>query len=499
MKIDIEYVDKLTPIFTRPKRVKIIVGGRGSTKSTAAADYVLAMMMQGKLWCCAREYQNSIEESVHRSMLDEVDRLSLPGFKSNKSDISHISGGRNFYRGLARNVSSLKSMLSGIDGLWIEEGEDISEQTLRVLTASVRLNAKDTQRAMSGENVKMPEIIVTMNRGSREDAISKKWLSRADSELEKNGFYEDDLLMVSQVNYTDMPKNWFLLSGLEEERADDFIKMDRAEYDHKWLAKYLETVDNAIIKPEWFDACVDAHLKLKIKPRGKKVVSYDPSDDGPDDKGICYRHGSIVYGIESVSVGDIAEGTDYAIDYAKLKDADSFVWDGDGMGIGLRKQIGTAFEDTNTELIMYRGSEGVDNPDAVYQSDRGLSAPGRTNSQVFKNKRAQYCLMLADRIYNTYRAVVHGDYKDPETLISFSSDIEYLSKFKSECCRIPRIPNGNGLIQIMSKDKMAKPPFKIKSPNMFDAAKMSLKITPSKSKTVYIPPAIRPMRKSYGF
>ena len=120
MQIPIKYVQNLHPVFTKPKRIKIIVGGRGSTKSTAIADYVAANLSRGQLWCCARENQNSIEESVHRTILDEIDRLGLTGFTDTKTQIKHISGGRAFYRGLARNITSLKSTLSGINGLWIE-------------------------------------------------------------------------------------------------------------------------------------------------------------------------------------------------------------------------------------------------------------------------------------------------------------------------------------------------------------------------------------------
>ena len=102
--INIDYVSKLHPIFTKPKRIKIIVGGRGSTKSTGVADYVDAKLTTGELWCCARENQNSIEESVHRTLLDEIDRLGIPGFTDTKTAITHASGGRTFYRGLSRNI-----------------------------------------------------------------------------------------------------------------------------------------------------------------------------------------------------------------------------------------------------------------------------------------------------------------------------------------------------------------------------------------------------------
>jgi phage terminase large subunit len=358
--VNIEYVNKLEPVFTIPKRIKIIVGGRGSTKSTGVADYVAAQLTNGKLWCCAREHQNSIEESVHRTILDEISRLEIPGFTDTKTSITHESEGRAFYRGLSRNITSLKSTLSGIDGLWIEEGEDLSDNTLRVLTASVRLNAEDTQRKIDGEDIKMPEIVITMNRGSKSGAVAKKWLARAEKELSRCGYYEDDLIMVVEMNYTDMPIKWFTMSGLEEERIDDIDKLSTAAYEHKWLGRYLDTVDNAIIKPEWFDACVDAHkidrLVKVFEPRGAKIAAHDPSDTGSDPKGFALRHGSIIRVAKEKLTGEIDEGCDWATGLALQNGADWFVWDGDGMGTGLKRQVSDAFEGTHIKYHMFRGS-----------------------------------------------------------------------------------------------------------------------------------------------
>ena len=106
----------------------------------------------------------------------------MTGFEDTKTSINHVSGGRAFYRGLARNITSLKSTLSGINGLWIEEGEDLSDHTLRILTASVRLNATDSERLIAGEDVRMPEIIITMNRGRRKCAVAQNWPARAGKE-----------------------------------------------------------------------------------------------------------------------------------------------------------------------------------------------------------------------------------------------------------------------------------------------------------------------------
>lgn len=494
--INIDYVSKLHPIFTKPKRIKIIVGGRGSTKSTGIADYVAAKVFAGELWCCARENQNSIEESVHRTLLDEIERLNIPSFTDTKTSISHISGGRTFYRGLSRNITSLKSTLSGVDGLWIEEGEDISENTLRVLTASVRLNATDTEKLLNGKSVesvddldellansdiKMPEIIITMNRGVRNGAIAKKWLARADKELARCGYYEDDTIMVVEMNYTDMPKSWFIASGLEQERLDDKEKLSNSAYMHKWHGHYLDEVEDAIIKGEWFDACVDAHkierLKKVFKPHGCKVASHDPFNDGQDAGGYVLRHGSIIKKVKSKDKGSIDEVCDWATINAIEDGADWFIWDEDGMGAGLKRQISDNFKGTK---IQYRGFRGglsgsaQDNADQVYQVvEDNKDAEPKTFKEVFLNNRAQYYITLATLMFNTYKCVVRGDYIDPIDMISFDSEgIDNIVDLRSQLTRIPKILNRYGLHQIMSKKEMKKN--QIDSPNESDSVMMSL-------------------------
>lgn len=476
-KIKIDYVKNLYPIFTKPKRIKIIVGGRGSTKSTGIADYVAARVSSGELWCCARENQNSIEESVHRTLLSEINRLDIPGFEDTKTSISHIrSGGRTFYKGLARNITSLKSTLSGIHGLWIEEGEDISGNTLRVLTASVRLNAADSQKVIAGEKVKRPEIIITMNRGAKSGAIAQKYLKRAEKELARCGYYEDELIMVVEMNYTDMPRDWFMASGLEEERIDDEKQLSQAFYNHKWNGHYLDTVENAIIKPEWFDACVDAHKELGFEPEGIEVVSHDPSDEGPDDKSLVYRHGAVILDVQIKADGNVNEGGDWALAYTVKKKPDAFTWDVDGVGAGLKKQIGQALGNKKIMVIPFSGCGVVSNPDSIYEPIDGefYTNTPKTNRQTFLNPRAQKYWELRDRCFRTYQAVINGKYEDPSELISFSSNIGCIDLMKVEMCSIPRKDNGVGKIQILNKAEMKK--LDIQSPNTSDGIMMNIAV-----------------------
>lgn len=478
--LQIDCVDKLGVLIEKPKRIKILVGGRGSTKSTFVADYVLAQVANGVRACCGREYQNSIDDSVHYMLTQEIERVGFQGFEVQKTEINHRTGGKAFYKGLSRNITSLKGL--GAQILWIEEGEALTEATLKILTASIRVSAADAAKArLAGEDITPPEIWITMNRGSSADPIARKFLARAEKELDRVGYYEDDMIMVVEINWHEIPRQWFLDSGLESERLDDEREMSQAEYDHKWNGAYNDDIPNSLIRAEWFDACLDAHkedrLKAVFKPTGAKFLAHDPSDRGEDDKGLAVRHGSIITHVKTKEDGEIDEGCDWATSLASQLNCDWFIWDGDGPGTGLKRQVSDAFDGTKTKYHMFRGSLsgiGQDNAKKIFMpADGDKDTKPKKYSDTFLNNRSQYYSELARLMYNTYKCVVNGEYIDPMDMISFDSDgIDNVRGFRSEICRIPTKDNNRGLIQIMSKQDMAR--LSIKSPNMADSVMMVL-------------------------
>lgn len=474
MQIQIKCLDKFGPLLQKSKRVKIAVGGRASTKTTFIADKVLTDVSNGKIWCCAREFQNSLDDSVYRTLCDEIDRLGFEGFIVSATGIKHISGGFIIFKGLARNITSIKGMLSGVNGLWIEEGENLSNNTLRVLTASLRNSAKDYDEMMAlGIDIKdftVPEIWVSMNRGSRGDPVSKKWLERAEPALARSQYYEDDTLMIVEANYLDMPRDWFLGSGLEQERADDELNMTPAQYRHKWLGGYLETIENAIIQPEWFDACVDAHITLGFEALGLEICAYDPSDQGEDPAAIGYQHGSVVKDVKEIKGKNIVDKTESAIQYTIERKPDAFTWDCDGLGAGAAYQIEQGLGKKKIKIEQFKGSFAADKPNSTYQpANNEDSGKQKTNKETFYNWRSQFYTSLADKMLRTYLAVKKGrKVYNPEELISFSSEIEDIIKLKTEVCRIPLKPGGR--VQILSKPEMKS--LGIDSPNMADVVMM---------------------------
>ena len=462
--IPLQITEGIAWLMSKPKRVKIAVGGRGSAKSIGMDDAMLVYADQGQRICATREYQNSIEDSIHENLKNEIERLDIKVFYPLATEINTHSGGHIFYKGLARNITSLKS-LAGVNKLRIEEGESVSERSLRVLTPSIRSTASSNEN-----NEEPPEIWISMNRGSREDAIAKKYLARAEDELARCGRYEDDLVMIVQMNYQDNP--WFP-PELEQERLDDKENLDEDEYDHIWGGEYDETVQRAIIKKAWFDAAIDSHIKLGIKPTGATIASFDPADEGEDSKAYACRKGIFYSDIDELVAKDGNDACDLATERAIRANADLFTWDGDGMGALLRRQIGDSFKGIKCDLRMYRGSNEVEDKKALYDGLGSLGSKDRpkTNGDTFANKRAQYFMKLAQRFYNTWLWVEKGQYQDPDSIISISSDIKLLNKLRSEVCRIPRKPNGAGKIQLMSKQEM-KTKHGIDSPGMADCLAM---------------------------
>ena len=454
---------KLEPFLTKPKQLKIAIGGRGSGKSIGIGDALTFKMATEKADIyCLREFQDSISDSVHRVFEGSInDRLMLDGWNVQEKRIISPEGAQTAYKGAARNPNSIQSA-QGYKYSWFEEAQTMSQASIDKLLPTILRNPG-------------AECWFSANPQSSADPFSQRFIVPYLRELNKHGYYEDDLHLIIVVNWRDNP--WW---NIEQEtlRKWDCTNLSRAKYDWVWEGKFNDEVADSIVKAEWFDACIDAHkvdkLKEVFKPLGVRIAAHDPSDTGKDNKGYAMRHGSIVQHIYEKNSGEIDVGCDWATNLAREHKADWFVWDGDGMGAGLKRQVANNLDSTNTKYQMFKGSlsgKGQDHAEKMYQKGYGDKNNNLTNAEVFKNNRAQYYISLADRCYNTYRCVVKGEYIDPEEMISFDSDgIESIPALRSELCRIPRKNNSNGLQQLMNKQEMKSQG--IDSPGMADSLMM---------------------------
>ena len=75
-----EFPLKLECLF-KPSRYKVLYGGRGGAKSWGVARALLIKAAQSQLRIlCAREFQTSIKDSVHKLLCDQIEALGLTSF-----------------------------------------------------------------------------------------------------------------------------------------------------------------------------------------------------------------------------------------------------------------------------------------------------------------------------------------------------------------------------------------------------------------------------------
>jgi phage terminase large subunit len=461
--MQVQIAEKFQPLF-KPKRMKIFFGGRGGAKSWGFAQALAIIAAQEpKRVLCAREFQNSIDDSVLTLLSDRMTACGLDSFYDVQATAIYGQNGSEFsFKGLARNIMSIKSV-EGTDIVWIEEANTITQKTLDVLIPTIRKPGS--------------EIWMSLNPHDETDPCYKNYISPHIKEILKNGYYEDDYIYVCMVNHEDNP--WFpeeLRIEMEKCKAENYKK-----YLHVWRGECNADYEDSIIEPEWVEAAIDAHKKLGFEGRGERVVGFDPADSGKDSKALAFRHGAVVHDVLQWDTGDLETAIGKAFDYAFENRADDLVYDSIGVGAGVKVGLEERVGSRNLAVSGFGAADGVDFPKKKYKGDR-------LNKDTFRNKRAQYWWLLRDRFEKTYRAVEKGEYIDPEELISLSSDIEDLGQLKSELVRQQRKrTSGSRLIQLVSKEDMRKDG--IPSPNMADALIMCFAnpVTEKEEDYVYIP------------
>lgn len=127
------------PLF-QPKRYKIYHGGRGGAKSWSFARALTAKAHTDKLRIgCFRELQNSIKDSVHRLLCDQIQLMGLGiWFDITQTSIrSLVTGSEFLFKGLRHNAMEIKST-EGIDIAWVEEAQLVSKESWATLIPTIR-------------------------------------------------------------------------------------------------------------------------------------------------------------------------------------------------------------------------------------------------------------------------------------------------------------------------------------------------------------------------
>ncbi len=205
------------------KRYRVLYGGRGSGKSFAAADIMLIDALEnGGMTLCARQFQASMRDSVHRLLIERAESIGVHRFFEWGKDYFRTKSGDDFvFVGLHNNIQSIKS-LQGAKRCWVEEAETITENSWKVLTPTLREAGS--------------YFVVVFNPDSADDPTYKRFVLNPPEDC-----------ISAKVNFCDNP---FFPEVLEKERQE-LMRNDPEAYAHIWLGECRSHSDAQIFRGKW--------------------------------------------------------------------------------------------------------------------------------------------------------------------------------------------------------------------------------------------------------
>ena len=230
---------KMASLFDKA-RYKIYYGGRGAGKSHSVAKALLIMGARSPIRVlCAREYQTSIKDSVHKLLCDQIELMNMHSiYEITQNSIRGRNGSEFAFVGLKNNVANVKSY-EGIDICWVEEAQTVSRMSWNTLIPTIRKEGS--------------EIWVTFNPELETDETYQRFVVKP-----------PDNAIVQKINWSDNP--WFPeVLALEK---DALKSRDPSAYQTVWEGLCRLTVDGAIFANEMQVAELDGRITK---------VNYDPT------------------------------------------------------------------------------------------------------------------------------------------------------------------------------------------------------------------------------
>ena len=214
-----------------PKRYKVLWGGRDAGRSWGCARALL-LMGAGKIpdcyiqppirILCAREYQNSISDSVHQLLADQIGKLGLESlYEVQRDRIIGPHGTRFAFEGIAKNTLRIKSY-EGYDICWVEEAVNVTKSSWQILIPTIRKEGS--------------EIWITFNPELDTDYTYKRFVLEADPTQST----------VVKLSYRDNP---WLTDTIKEEIRQDY-RRDKDYYLNVWEGHTKQSLEGAVYAKE---------------------------------------------------------------------------------------------------------------------------------------------------------------------------------------------------------------------------------------------------------
>lgn len=223
-----------------PSDFKVMYGGRAGLKSWGfcRVAVMLATQVPKLRIACGREYQSSIEESVHATIVTQIEELRLQRyFAVTKRAITSFNGCRFFFAGLKTEPAKFKSTES-IDILIIEEGEKVSKDSWQKIIPTIR---KPGAEIWCGFNPDLPG-----------DETSRMFITdpKMRALMTFPGGTDPGAMPNARIVETSWRDNLWLSEKLRRDK-DYLASVDADAYQHVWEGKFRQNSAAQIFKGKY--------------------------------------------------------------------------------------------------------------------------------------------------------------------------------------------------------------------------------------------------------
>lgn len=274
--IDLTGVPPVFRPLMKPSRYKGAHGGRGSGKSHAFADFMIANAYKNRGFraVCIREVQKSLKESAKRLLEDKIRQHAVEDhFEILNDQIKTPGGGVIIFQGMQDHTAESIKSLEGFHVAWAEEAQTMTQRSLELLRPTIRTPGS--------------EIWFSWNPRLESDAVDK---------LLRQG-EENPNAVVVRANWSDNP---YFPKELEAERLFD-RKHRPDRYDHIWEGGYEPQAVGAI----WTMRDIEEG-RVEAAPNDLKriVVAVDPATSSEEN---ADYHGIVACGVAENGHGYVLE------------------------------------------------------------------------------------------------------------------------------------------------------------------------------------------------
>jgi len=172
---------------------------------------------------CCREVQDSIKDSVHKLLKDQIELLGMGSvYDVLRDEIRGHNGTEFLFSGLSDLTAESIKSFEGVDIVWVEEAQSVSKNSWTILIPTIRKEKS--------------EIWMTMNIILTTDDTYVRFIENTPPDS-----------IVIEINYRDNP--WFS-TVLDQERLHCKATETQEEYEHIWEGKPRITLAGAIYARE---------------------------------------------------------------------------------------------------------------------------------------------------------------------------------------------------------------------------------------------------------